>query len=150
MKLTQLQSIIFFELSNSKTPLTGYDITKMVNAKGLPYSHQHIYRDANKMPLQRKLIPQDGKPDRKVMSIDPTIDYEIDASLFHIETLLAYPKPELIEQKKAYVFQQMSVVQEKIETLQKSTPSIMHLPALRVLNHKLWALKMEHDAFDNI
>lgn len=150
MKLTQLQSIIFFELSDSKTPLTGYDLTKMVNAKGLPYSHQHIYRDANKMPLLRKLIPQDGKPDRKVMSIDPSINYEIDASKFHIETLLAYPKPEFIAQKKQYVFDKMQAVQEQITTLQNTHSKINHLPALRVLNYKLWALKMDHEAFDNI
>ncbi|ENC6723385.1 hypothetical protein [Vibrio harveyi] len=148
MKLTQLQSIIFFELSDSKTPLTGYDITKMVNAKGLPYSHQHIYRDANKMPLKRKLIPQDGKPDRKVMSIDPSIDYEIDATHFHIETLLAYQIPELIEQKSNHLRERIKALQEQLDILLKTNKGGLNNAAIRICGFKLVSFKKDLEAIE--
>ena len=148
MKLTQLQSIIFFELSDSKTPLTGYDLTKMVNAKGLPYSHQHIYRDANKMPLLRKLIPQDGKPDRKIMSIDPSIDYEIDATHFHIETLLAYQIPEFIEQKSAHLRERIKALQEQLDILLKTNKDGLNNAAIRICGFKLVGFKKDLEAIE--
>lgn len=53
----------------SKKPMTGYDISKRIYAT-TGNSHQQIYRALNKLLVQGeltcKLIPQEGKPDKKV------------------------------------------------------------------------------------
>ena len=52
-----------------KKPMTGYDISKHIYAT-TGNSHQQVYRVLNKLLVQGeltcKLIPQEGKPDKKV------------------------------------------------------------------------------------
>lgn len=53
-----------------KYSATGYELSKLLKHMSLYFSHQQIYREIKKIDLlQVILIPQDGKPDKKVYSL---------------------------------------------------------------------------------
>lgn len=69
--------------------MTGYDICKYLNGNGVPDTHQLIYRTLNNLSghgkklspseatrpiLMRTDVPQEGKPDKKVYSVNVGLD----------------------------------------------------------------------------
>ncbi|MCY9861418.1 PadR family transcriptional regulator [Vibrio coralliirubri] len=75
-KLTQLSAIIatiFAEglKSNKSFSITGYDLTRVINNMRMCFSHQQIYRELKLLKfLQCVEVPQDGKPNKKMYSIN--------------------------------------------------------------------------------
>lgn len=63
-----IQAIIF----KSESPISGYDIAKMIKDK-TGNSHQQVYRELNKLAKRNDYlvedVPQDGKPDKRVYSV---------------------------------------------------------------------------------
>lgn len=62
--------------ANKRTPITGYDLTKKVNALEnflWRSSHQQVYRELGKLEtlgyVSHTVVPQAGKPDRKDYTI---------------------------------------------------------------------------------
>lgn len=57
----------------SKGNMSGYDLTKYVEEQGLKISHQQVYRELKKLEaggfLECTLVPQDGKPDKKLYGL---------------------------------------------------------------------------------
>ncbi len=62
-----IQAVIYV----SKEPITGYDITKIIQAKS-GNKHQQVYRELAKLAKRDDMnvesIPQEGKPDKKIYS----------------------------------------------------------------------------------
>ena len=73
-KLGHLHTIIFMVMSEktSENPtfmVSGYQLCKEINSRGLNFSHQHVYRTLSAMTmLQFVHVPQNGKPDMKMYS----------------------------------------------------------------------------------
>ncbi|AOQ26695.1 hypothetical protein [Vibrio phage 2E1] len=63
-----IQAIIF----KAESPISGYDITKMIKDK-TGNSHQQVYRELNKLAKRSDYlvedVPQEGKPDKKMYSV---------------------------------------------------------------------------------
>lgn len=70
--MNNLQILIEHAIYHHGKPISGYDLTKKIRPK-TGHSHQQIYREVGKMEsdghLVSKLIPQEGKPDKRVYSI---------------------------------------------------------------------------------
>lgn len=71
-----LPTLLLACINRSEDGLTGYDLTKKFSEQLFfiwSANHQQVYRELNKMAEQKyiscRLVPQDGKPDRKIYSI---------------------------------------------------------------------------------
>lgn len=64
-------AIITLETRNNPDfKISGYDLTKRIQAAGLKRSHQQIYREIRHIDcLDCTLLPQEGKPDAKLYSL---------------------------------------------------------------------------------
>ncbi|ENC6709554.1 hypothetical protein ABKY54_004160 [Vibrio harveyi] len=132
--LSRLQSAIFFELVKHGEA-TGYELDQLINARGVNYSHQQVYRDCNKMQLKCVYVPQDGKPDKKVYSLLQDATYTHSTKL-DVEFLLAYPDEQLIK--------------EKIEQLENYLNSPVTSPISHIDAYRLDLSLMQLKALQNI
>ena len=128
--LNRLQSAIYFELKKHGSA-TGYDLTKEINARGIYYSHQQVYRELHRIPSTCVLVPQDGKPDRKVYSLLSDVTYEHQDNL-DIEFLLAYPATHLVEKK----------IESILEILH--SPAEMPVPQVESFRIDQLSLQLDH------
>lgn len=109
--------------------LTGYNLTKKVTASGTwKASHQQIYRELNKMGNEGlvtfKIIPQEGKPDRKLYTITQTGQAKLAASLltkpeqgkYHCEAtvMMLAGNPDYFEQLAAIHLNEIEQLTEKL------------------------------------
>ncbi len=73
-KLTALQSAMIFRIMKNDG-ITGYDLRKQLGEAGHKWSHQQIYRYLAMMPLLCDVVPQSGKPDKKMYCVKPDVEY---------------------------------------------------------------------------
>lgn len=69
--MNNLSAVIQAILFKSESPLSGYEITKMIKNK-TGNTHQQVYRELNKIAKRIDVkvedVPQEGKPDKKMYS----------------------------------------------------------------------------------
>lgn len=83
-KLNTLPKLLLILLKTES--LTGYNLTKRITSSAAwKASHQQIYRELTKMGNEGlvtfKIVPQEGKPDRKLYTITQTGNAKLAASL---------------------------------------------------------------------
>lgn len=100
--MTKLQSAVFFELQKESN-VHGYELLKRISEKGIVFSHQQLYRDLNRMPLDMVIEQQDGKPDRKYYTLREDVLYTHNIAKMDVYFLLGYKRPDLISQKIDYI-----------------------------------------------
>lgn len=88
--LAAIQSALVLKMQDSVKPLSGYDLTKILNKAGYMWSHQQVYRYLAKMPLQNVLVPQNGKPDKRLYSLDGNVEYIHQAGILPIPLIEEY------------------------------------------------------------
>lgn len=125
MVLTKLQTAIYLELKKAEgKPLHGYVILKRIVERGLHWSHQQVYREANKMTSKGALNcvdnPQKGKPDRKMYSLKDLVNYEPNFKLLTNNFILAYPEPEFIQRRYDELKKRHSEVSKEISDMIES------------------------------
>ena len=100
--LTALQSAMLF-LIERNDGITGYDIRKQLGDAGHNWSHQQIYRYLATMPLLCDLEPQYGKPDKKLYSVKPTVEYVHNPKLITIGVIEEHGLLELAQLKRDWL-----------------------------------------------
>ncbi|KFA99460.1 PadR family transcriptional regulator [Vibrio sp. ER1A] len=129
MLLSKLQSALFFEIKANEN-ITGYDISKAISAKGLKWSHQQVYRELPKMPLNMTYVPQEGKPDKKLYSLTCNHEaYEHNQDLMDTEFLLCYPD--------------VSLTSIHLEKLEKELELLAEMPEEPVVTYRTSAVKLQ-------
>lgn len=88
--LAAIQSAIILKMQDANKPLSGYDLTKILNKAGYMWSHQQVYRYLSKMPLLSVLKPQNGKPDKRLYTLDNSVEYVHQAALLPIPLIEEY------------------------------------------------------------
>lgn len=106
-KLTALQSVLFFRIKESNG-ITGYDLTKELIGAGHKWSHQQIYRCLALMPLKCEIIPQNGKPDKKLYCLLPDIEYLHNPKLTTIGLIEEQALIEMAQLKRDYLVSKLS------------------------------------------
>ena len=90
-KYTGLSAIILLVFAqnsqnNEEFSASGYDLTIILKQLRLSFSHQQIYREVKNIGLLKcEVMPQDGKPDRKVYSLIDTSAEALGAIQQHID-----------------------------------------------------------------
>jgi DNA-binding PadR family transcriptional regulator len=90
-KYTGLSAIILlvFAQNSQRNKLfsaSGYDLSIILKQLRLNFSHQQIYREVKNIGLLKcEVMPQDGKPDRKVYSLIDTSAETLDNIQRHID-----------------------------------------------------------------
>lgn len=104
-KLTQLSAIIatiFVEGLQKKRDfaITGYDITRVIGDMRMNFSHQQIYRELKALKFLTSVeIPQDGKPNKKIYSVNIDVDEYISTIHNYIDF-----EPRKTHTKNMYAF----------------------------------------------
>lgn len=101
--LTALQSVMCLIMSETNEPMTGYDTAKTLSERGYKWAHQQVYRDLNKMPLNLKHQPQEGKPDKKLYTLKDDVEYVHQAKLVPIPVIEEYELLDLAREKWEYL-----------------------------------------------
>ncbi|SIO94688.1 Transcriptional regulator PadR-like family protein [Vibrio spartinae] len=81
MKLSNLPILLMSQLKEQR--MSGYDLCKLVKEKYWPASHQQVYRELGKLDssgyVTCEVVPQSGKPDKKVYQLTPSGESELQA-----------------------------------------------------------------------
>ena len=130
----------------SKWDATGYDIKKEFDDFMSIFWHSHlsqIYPELNKLEkeelVESKLVPQDGKPDKKVYSITNTGVDELsnwlhmqpetpkikDAFLMQVFFMDNIPAEDVIYQLKYYQKERQKRLDKKLATIQETWENII-------------------------
>lgn len=106
--LSALQSVMILILNELKKPMTGYDLKKVLGERGYKWSHQQIYRDLAKLPLNLKHQPQEGKPDRKLYSPKSDVEYNHNAKVMPVPVIEEYELLDVAIEKRGLLLSQHS------------------------------------------
>lgn len=95
--LPELEYVLFNELSNRPDGATGYDLRKFIASIYSKWSHQQVYRSLKRFTGELwtfTLVPQEGKPDKKVYRINVADDIEVisNPQEYNTDTLLLINK----------------------------------------------------------
>lgn len=108
--LPELEYVLFNTLRNMPEGATGYDMSKYVGGIFAKWSHQQIYRTMNRYNGElwlSTLVPQEGKPDKKVYRFQVADDIEVVSN------------PEAYSTEVHLLIQNKDDVKAKIASLQK-------------------------------
>lgn len=141
MYLSRLQSVIYFELSSTHRAMTGYDLTKSITKKGIPCSHQQVYRELNRMQLVREMVPQTGKPDKITHKLPKGFEPSFDIVRLPTDVLLAYLCDDLVDKKLAYLSDELELKytnqQRELTEVEKHQASMIELDIEALSNHTI-------------
>ncbi len=113
--LTALQSVMVLIMSETNEPMTGYDTAKTITERGYKWSHQQVYRDLNRMPLNLTHQPQTGKPDKKLYVLMDTVEYVHDAKIIPIPVIEEYELLDLAREKWELLSKRLETITLKYE-----------------------------------
>lgn len=113
--LTALQSVMTLIMNETSVPMTGYDMAKTITERGYKWSHQQVYRDLNKMPLNLTHQAQSGKPDKKLYTLMDTVEYVHDAKIIPIPVIEEYELLDLAREKWEALNKRLETITLKYE-----------------------------------
>lgn len=108
--LTALQSVMVLIMSETNEPMTGYDTAKTITERGYKWSHQQVYRDLAKMPLNLTEVPQEGKPDKKNYTLQTDVEYVHNAKIIPIPVIEEYELLDVAREK-------WEILNKRLETI---------------------------------
>lgn len=108
--LTALQSVMVLIMSETNEPMTGYDTAKTITERGYKWSHQQVYRDLAKMPLNLTEVPQEGKPDKKNYTLQSDVEYIHNAKIIPIPVIEEYELLDVAREK-------WEILSKRLETI---------------------------------
>ncbi|AQT28039.1 transcriptional regulator [Vibrio phage pVa-21] len=108
--LTALQSVMVLIMSETNEPMTGYDTAKTITERGYKWSHQQVYRDLAKMPLNLTEVPQEGKPDKKNYTLQSDVEYIHNAKIIPIPVIEEYELLDVAREK-------WEILNKRLETI---------------------------------
>lgn len=161
-KLTQLSAIIatiFVEgvKKNRNFAITGYDMTRVIGDMRMNFSHQQIYRELKALRFLTSVeIPQDGKPNKKVYSVNIDLDeyintihnyIDFDPRKTHTKNMYAFSHlPNLVCAYQAHIKFIDSKEEEhnkRMKRIAKGEEMNFTVPDLHDLNNQLDSLLSE-------
>lgn len=113
--LTALQSVMVLIMSETNEPMTGYDAAKTITERGYKWSHQQVYRDLAKMPLELTHQPQTGKPDKKLYCLLPDVEYVHNAKIIPIPVIEEYELLDVAREKWEILSKRLETIALKYE-----------------------------------
>lgn len=156
--LSALIALIFCENGFDKR-LTGYDLTKMISARGLSFSHQQVYREAPRLfndILDIEIVPQDGKPDRKEfyivngVSIESVVESIEFSKSFPTEYALAFNNIALVNKAIDSAKVDLVALEKDAQALRNSTSPFSASQAYteaKVSSRRHWLSMLENHSF---
>lgn len=135
LKVSELEYLLWHIINNTDG-ITGYDATKIISANFDKFTHQQVYRTLNRREGElwvSTVVPQDGRPDKKVYTIVNNYKFVVDYNLLTINTLMLVGTKEIIE---GYIEFKEKMVETLVEKTRKDTESKAFLADSDIYNYR--------------
>ena len=111
--LPELEYVLFHTLAKCKDGATGYDMNKFIGEIFGKWSHQQIYRTMNRHNgdlWKHSVVPQEGKPDKKVYQVSVSEDVEVVSNPqdYSVEVMMFVRNPDDIAEKLLHLKEVLS------------------------------------------
>ena len=134
-EVSELEYLLWNMLNNSDG-MTGYDATKVTSANYDKFSHQQVYRTLKRRDGElwtHTLVPQEGKPDKKVYMAIDNYTLVVDYRHMTINTLILAGTKEIIE---GYIEFKEKAVETLVEENRNDAESNVFLADSDVYNYR--------------